>query len=100
LIINKARQMALKKKGFSAIREAKMIRQVLNLVVHTTSTGVHSMRRIDPYSTYSIRSCLVLEFWWGLVGIIPIKPQIPTHMFDTRVLGEFNPRQSPLFPKF
>jgi hypothetical protein len=42
----------------------------------------------------SLRSCLVIEFSWGLVGIIPTKPQIPTYfkkIFGIRILSEFNP---------
>jgi hypothetical protein len=30
----------------------------------------------------------------------PKSPLISKNMFGTRVLGEFNSRQSPLFPKF
>jgi hypothetical protein len=59
--------------------------------------------RSNSVEKESFRPCLVLEFWWGLVGIIPTKPQIPVtskNMFGTRLLGKFNPRQSPLFPTF
>jgi hypothetical protein len=33
----------------------------------------------DGATVFLVRPCLVLEFWWGLVGIIPTKSQIPTH---------------------